>query len=162
VGAHAPPAWPPPFNDPASAEWFASALEVDPSAIGWYTWYVVERTAEGRGRILGNAGFTGRPDTRGSVEIGYALLPPFHRRGYATELVSALVAWAFSHHAVERVLAVTYADLIGSVRVLEKTGFVPTSRALPAGAINFELRRTTYLARRGWNLESRIQKPGRA
>jgi RimJ/RimL family protein N-acetyltransferase len=148
VGANAPPAWPPPFNDDASAAWFAAALENDPSAIGWYTWYAAERTAEGRGRILGNAGFTGRPDARGSVEIGYALLPPFQRRGYGTELVSALIEWAFSHRTVERVLAVTYADLVGSIRVLEKTGFAPTSRALPAGAINFELRRTSYMTRR--------------
>jgi RimJ/RimL family protein N-acetyltransferase len=148
VGAQAPPAWPPPFNDAASAAWFAAALANDPSAIGWYIWYVAERTAEGRGRLIGNAGFAGRPDARGSVEIGYALLPPFQRRGYGSELVSALVAWAFERREVERVLALTYPDLIGSIRVLEKTGFAATSHALPAGAINFELRRTTYMTRR--------------
>jgi RimJ/RimL family protein N-acetyltransferase len=148
VGAHAPPAWPPPFNDSASAAWFASALERDPSATGWYTWYVSERTSGGRGRLLGNAGFTGRPDARGSVEIGYALLPCFQRRGYGTELVSGLVAWAFSHVEVQRVLAATYADLLGSIRVLEKTGFELTTRTLPAGSLRFELRRSMYFSRR--------------
>jgi RimJ/RimL family protein N-acetyltransferase len=158
IGAQAPPAWPPPFNDAASAAWFATALEHDPAAIGWYTWYVVERTDAGRGRILGNAGFTGRPDAHGSVEIGYALLPMFQGLGYGTELASALVAWAFAHDDVQRVIAVTYPDLIASIRVLEKTGFAPTSRTLPMGAINFELRRSMF-ARHIARLQAADRRP---
>jgi RimJ/RimL family protein N-acetyltransferase len=141
----APSAWPPPLNDAGSLRWFASAIEADPDGLGWYSWYVTE-TSSG-GSLVGNAGFLGRPDARGSVEIGYSLLPAFHRRGYGTELVGGLVGWAFGHDRVQRVMAETYPELVASVRVLEKNGFSLVSRAARPGAIRFELRRAVFEAR---------------
>jgi RimJ/RimL family protein N-acetyltransferase len=97
---------------------------------------------------VGNCGFTGRPDTHGSVEIGYSLLAPHHGQGLGTELVSALVAWAFEAPRLERVLAETYPDLVASVRVLEKNGFQLTGRGSRPGLILFELRRRVFEGRR--------------
>jgi RimJ/RimL family protein N-acetyltransferase len=143
--ASAPTSWPPPLNDRASLRWFAAAIERDPEAVGWYTWYVTD-WLEGSRRLLGNAGFTGRPDDQGSVEIGYALLPPYHRRGFGTEAVDGLIRWAFER-GVARILAETYPELVGSIRVLEKNGFSLVGRAHRPGAIRFELRRTVFTAR---------------
>ena len=97
---------------------------------GWLLWYVVAAPdADANRRVLiGNGGFTGAPDARGSVEIGYSLLPSWQGQGYGTELTAALVSWAFSHQHVERVLAVTYPTLVASIRVLEKNGFQRTCR----------------------------------
>jgi ribosomal-protein-alanine N-acetyltransferase len=143
-----PLAWPPPLNDAGSLHWFASAIEGDPDGLGWYSWYVTERPAAPPSALIGNAGFLGRPDGGGSVEIGYSLLPAFQRRGFGTELVAGLVAWAFGHVQVQRVMAETYPELIASVRVLEKNGFAPASRAARPGAVRFELRRSVFETRR--------------
>ena len=53
--------------------------------------------------------------------IGYAVLPPFRRRGYGTEILrqSLVVARAAG---VERVLMTCYDDNVGSIAVIEKCG----------------------------------------
>ena len=145
LGASGPASWPPPLNDADALRWFAESIAIDPEGVGWYTWYVLERDAPAPRRLIGNAGFTGRPDAHGSAEIGYSLLPPHQRQGYGTELVGALIEWAFAHRDVQRVMAETYPDFIASVRVLEKNGFRIAGRAVRPGAIRFELRRTVFL-----------------
>ncbi len=145
--ASSPIGWPPPLNDARSLRWFAAAIRCDPEGAGWYTWYVLEREAPAPRRLIGNAGFTGRPDASGSAEIGYALLPAHQQRGYGTELVHALVGWAFSHAHVKRVMAETYPDFVASVRILEKNGFALSGRAARPGAIRYELRRSVFVRR---------------
>jgi RimJ/RimL family protein N-acetyltransferase len=89
-------------------------------------------------------GFKGRPDVRGTVELGYSLLPSFQGLGFGTELVRALTSWAFSHRAVERVMADTYPEFVASVRVLEKNRFTLSGRADEPGAVRYELRRSMF------------------
>jgi RimJ/RimL family protein N-acetyltransferase len=139
----APSSWPPPLNDVDSVAWFARNIADDPSALGWFTWYVVHPQGVGRA-LIGSCGFKGRPDTRGSVEIGYGLLADHQRQGFGTELTSALVGWAFGHPPVARVLAETLPQLVGSVRVLEKNGFQLLGRGSTQDTILFELRRTVF------------------
>jgi RimJ/RimL family protein N-acetyltransferase len=145
LGVEPPPVWPPPLNDYDSIAWFARSVARDPEGLGWFGWYVLLRNSPGERPLLaGNCGFKGRPDTRGSVEIGYSLLVPHQRRGFGTELVAGLVNWAFSHPIVERVLAETYPDFVASARVLEKNGFQPVGRGSSSDLIRFELRRTVF------------------
>jgi [ribosomal protein S5]-alanine N-acetyltransferase len=153
-----PPAtWPPPFNDRRSQLWFARRVQREHGDPGWLLWYVVRQpdSVWDRRILVGNGGFTGAPDSRGSVEIGYSLLPPWHGRGYGTELAAALVGWAFSHEHVQRVLAVTYPSLIASIRVLEKNGFQRTCRGSAAGSVVFELRRGVFECRRAATVADR-------
>ena len=98
--------------------------------------------------LIGHAGFKGRPDPRGTVELGYSLLPPFHGAGFGTELVRALTGWAFGHPPVARVMADTYPEWVASVRVLEKNGFALCGRADVPGAVRYELRRSIFKGRR--------------
>ncbi|NJN16817.1 MAG: GNAT family N-acetyltransferase [Oscillochloris sp.] len=72
---------------------------------------------------VGQIGCKGFPEN-GSIEIGYNVNPAYHRRGYATEMVSALVTWLFRQPMVDRVSAECRVDNIGSSRVLKRTGFV--------------------------------------
>lgn len=51
------------------------------------------------------------------------MLEEFQCRGYATEAVRHIVAAAFVLPGVRRIVATTYPDLVGSIRVLEKNGF---------------------------------------
>jgi RimJ/RimL family protein N-acetyltransferase len=141
-----PDTWPPPFNDEWSQAWFARRIAREGTESGWLLWYVILRPDSHVNRrvLIGNAGFTGAPDAAGSVEIGYSLLPSWHGHGYGTELTAALVSWAFAHEHVERVLAVTYPDLIPSIRVLEKNGFQPSCRGADPRSLVFELRRGVF------------------
>ena len=63
------------------------------------------------------------------------------RRGYASEAVEALVAWAFGHPEVTRVIAETYPELVASVGVLEETGFRFIGAGSEERVIRFERRR---------------------
>lgn len=143
LGVLPPPSWPPPLNDTESLAWFARGIADDPSALGWFTWYVVHPSEGGR-ILLGSCGFKGRPDAKGSIEIGYGLLPGYQRQGFGTELTGALLSWAFGHDTVMRVLAETLPELIGSVRVLERNGFQLMGRGSARDTILFELRRSVF------------------
>jgi RimJ/RimL family protein N-acetyltransferase len=58
----------------------------------------------------------------GGTELGYRLYPAFWGRGLATEGGRALIASAFERLHLDRVVATTMADNVGSWRVLEKCG----------------------------------------
>lgn len=56
-------------------------------------------------------------------ELGYILSPHYQRRGYASEAVAGLLAYAFAAAPVHRVVAHCSPDNIGSWKLLEKVGF---------------------------------------
>ena len=114
-----PSAWPPPLNDEGSQRWYLDKLQGNPAVVGWALWYLIRR--EPYRELIGLAGFKGVP-SNATCEIGYSLLPPFQRHGYATEASRELIQWAFSHGDVERVTCETLPDLMDSIRVMEKCG----------------------------------------
>ncbi len=149
LGTPVPAVWPPPLNDEASMRWLLTAVERDPGAVGWNSWYIVLRgdgapdrggVAPGRA-VIGNGGFKGRPDAEGGVEIGYSVLEAYQGNGYATEAVHGLITWAFGHAEVTRVIAETFPELTASIRLLEKCGFRGTGPGSEEGSLRFELKR---------------------
>ncbi len=56
------------------------------------------------------------------AEIGYIFDPNYGGHGYATEAVSAMLAYSFDRLGVRRITAGCYADNLPSVRLLEKLG----------------------------------------
>ena len=132
--------WPPPLNDEASLAWSISVLREANGATGWGFWYfTIPPTDESEPLLaIGNGGFKGGPDALGTVEIGYSVLEEYQRRGYASEAVEALVAWAFLQRGVRRIVAETYPVLIGSIGVLLKTGFRQVGLGPEEGVIRFE------------------------
>lgn len=132
--------WPPPLNDEASLAWSISVLREAKGEAGWGFWYFTLPPAEEGAPLLaiGNGGFKGGPDATGTVEIGYSVLEEYQRRGYASEGVEALVAWAFLQPGVRRIIAETYPVLIGSIGVLRKTGFREIGPGSEEDVIRFE------------------------
>ena len=57
------------------------------------------------------------------IEIGYALLPEFHNRGYATECLSGAIEYLFDR-GFKTVTAGAFSDNAASIRVMEKFGMV--------------------------------------
>merc|ERR1712000_215870 len=55
--------------------------------------------------------------------LGYFLGKPFWGKGYMTESLRALIPYAFNEKGVHRLEASTFANNIGSCKVLKKAGF---------------------------------------
>jgi [ribosomal protein S5]-alanine N-acetyltransferase len=132
--------WPPGQYDRGAQEFFRDRLQEDgPAAIGWYTWYALRRSPAGEPPVLvGAGGYLGEPDETGQVEIGFSMVARRQGHGYATEMVTALVARSLADSRVRKIVAHTTMDNPASRRVLEKTGFRPVSAAEPSGDILFE------------------------
>lgn len=62
-----------------------------------------------------------------TIELGYALLPAYHNRGYCTQALRAAVAYLFEQGFTE-VLAGAFQSNVASIRVMEKSGMVPLQR----------------------------------
>ena len=60
----------------------------------------------------------------GSAEIGYAFIPSFWNKGYATEIVQGIVAYGKSTCAIKNFIAKADPSNTASIRVLHKNGFI--------------------------------------
>lgn len=86
---------------------------------GWVQFSVEER--EG-GSLVGDVGISPADGEAGVIKVGYTMSPAFQGRGYATEAVGALVAYAFDALGADVVRAYADADNTPSIRVAEKVG----------------------------------------
>ena len=94
-------------------------IQTDPSAMGYGLWLITHRTDR---VMFGTAGFKGKPDADGVIEIGYGIDKTYRRQGYTYEAAKALVEWAFTQEGVRTVIAECLHYNLGSIRVLEKLG----------------------------------------
>ncbi len=140
LAAEVSAAWPPGEYDREAMEYFRDRLEAGGAAAeGWYGWYAVrEEDQDGPRALVGAAGYMGPPDTSGVVEIGYSVLPEWQRRGYASQIVDALVRRAFAQAGVRRVIAHTTPSNVGSVAVLLRCGFRQVGTGNEPGSVRFE------------------------
>lgn len=142
LGAQAPEGWPPGEYDRPAIEFFRDRLAENPAAEGWYGWYAIERAAGGEPNVLvGAGGYFGPPGADGVVEVGYSILPDFRGKGYATEIVRALVARAFETPGIARVIAHAFPSNAGSIKVLERAGFSAAGPGREPGTVLFVLDR---------------------
>jgi len=114
-------------SDEVSPDWLAALREASGSDPWRHGFFVVHRDT---GCVIGTAGFKGAPDSDGSVEIAYGIVPGFEGQGYATEAAAALVAFAFASGRVRLVRAHTLPARNASTRVLEKCGFRRTGAVI--------------------------------
>ena len=103
----------------------------------WYAPWKMEQ--KGTEAMIGDLCFKGTPQ-KGSVEIGYGVLPEYEGKGYTTEAVRAMVQWAFEDARVEYVEAETEPGNKASQRVLEKNVFFPCGQG--AEGPRFRIKRT--------------------
>jgi RimJ/RimL family protein N-acetyltransferase len=92
----------------------------------------------------------------GGTELGYRLYPAFWGHGLATEGARALIESAFERLHLDRVVATTMADNVGSWRVMENCGmrlvrtfYYPDAQLMPGGEhgdVVYELTRSEWLS----------------
>ncbi len=77
------------------------------------------------GEAVGGIGFVPGTDVeRYSAEVGYWLSERCWGRGVTTEALELVTRHAFDRHNLLRLFALPFADNVGSIRVLEKAGYV--------------------------------------
>ncbi|HEX4861952.1 MAG TPA: GNAT family N-acetyltransferase, partial [Rhizomicrobium sp.] len=92
---------------------------------GFGFWTIVEKSS---GQRIGEAGILNVkrdmvPSFHGVPEIGWGLHPSVHGKGYATEAVKAILAWAEKHFGKVRMVCIIAPENTPSLRVAERTGF---------------------------------------
>jgi RimJ/RimL family protein N-acetyltransferase len=135
-GLIVPASWPPEDWDQKAVQWVLDKMDEWPGSQGWGR-YVTLRSPHPT--LIGSCGCVGLPEATDDVEIGYAILPEYQRRGYATEAVSALLKWIFSFAHVRSINAQTFPHLAGSLGVLRRLGFVAAGDGAEPGAVRFRL-----------------------
>lgn len=95
------------------------------SMLGYGYWAVTEKAS---GRYAGDVGFADfhrdmEPSIRGQPEAGWALCPWAQGRGYATEALTAALAWLDGTVRSERSVCIIAPGNLASIRVAQKLGY---------------------------------------
>ncbi len=104
-------------------------LRQDPARAAWGVAAIVRRES---GAMIGHIGFHGPPGVNArreadAVEVGYTVFPDHRRRGYATEAVHGLLAYA-RENGVHRFVASVGPENEPSLRLVRGLGFVEVGR----------------------------------
>jgi RimJ/RimL family protein N-acetyltransferase len=95
--------------------------ERDPASAAWVTGVIWDEKSQ---LAVGRAGFHGPPDPSGMVEIGYAVVPAYRRRGYARAALEALLRRAARESDVSTVRVSISPENVASYRLAAQYGFV--------------------------------------
>lgn len=103
--------------------------------LGFGYWVVRERAT---GRFVGEVGLADfrrdlTPALGDAPEVGWALAPWAHGRGFATEAVRAALAWGDAHLGPSRTACLITPENVASIRVAAKCGYRETARATYKG-----------------------------
>lgn len=144
LDAGIPGSWPPELVDDGTLADFIRMKKdaSDPHFCSWY-WILEDHVGMTR-TLIGSGGTASCPGIPDAVMIGYSVLGDFRNRGYATEAIRRLVPVILSWPGIRRIIATTYPDLKASIRVLEKSGFVPaggreTGQGMEEGTVMYVL-----------------------
>lgn len=121
LGCDVPAQWP---RDLAEVEpTFLDGLADGPEQVGWWGWYGITAPSvlTPRPTLVVTAGVLRQGN---EAILGYATLPPFEGRGFASEAAAAIADWAGLQPGITRVIATTFERHAASRRVLDRAGFI--------------------------------------
>ncbi|GAB2954215.1 GNAT family N-acetyltransferase [Hymenobacter coalescens] len=101
------------------------------SMMGYGSWAVEEKST---GRFIGGVGFFDyqrdlTPSIKGVPEAGWVLTPRVHGRGYASQALTAALAWADAHLPAARTTCIIDPDNEASLRLARKFGYQEFARS---------------------------------
>jgi len=125
AGLKLPDGWPD-AHDSRFLSFRLRQMRERPEIQEWFVYAVVQ--PDGERQMIGHAGFHGPPGVNAvkasdAVEVGYAVFEPYRRRGYATEVVGALIDWAAREHGIRRFIASISPDNEPSLALVRRLGF---------------------------------------
>lgn len=134
-----PANWPPRDWEPHVLEFVLNQFAKHPEQVGWHR-YVSFVPPDGRRALIGSLGAFSKADHPSECEVGYSILAPYEGRGFATEGVMGLIDYLRADELLESVIAHTFPSIPGSIRVMEKCGFVFDGDGEEAGTVRYRLR----------------------
>ena len=99
---------------------------------GYGKFAVIEKRS---GRWIGRAG-PSHPRAEDELEVGWAVLPAYWGRGFATEAASAAMSFAFDHCGADRVFHYIAPSNAASRSVARKLGSVDSGRTADLSGLN--------------------------
>ena len=87
---------------------------------GFNIWLIIEKK---NNLIIGSAGYIGKPDTEGNIEIGFGIIPSKRKKGFCYESVEALLKCGLTHNEVSGIIARCDKSNIASRETIRKLGF---------------------------------------
>ncbi|MBA3824157.1 MAG: GNAT family N-acetyltransferase [Ktedonobacterales bacterium] len=93
-----------------------------------WVWVIIEAASR---TLIGDVGFHQPLTESATIEIGYALVPAYQQRGYATEAVDALIGWAFTQPEPQRIIAKISPENAASITVARKVGMIEVASDEP-------------------------------
>ena len=99
--------------------------------LGHGFWVIEEKATA---KVIGEIGIMDAkrdidPPFGDNLELGWALLPDVHGKGYASEALEAVLAWERQHLNAPSVICIIDPDNAPSIRLAEKFGFVEHARS---------------------------------
>jgi [ribosomal protein S5]-alanine N-acetyltransferase len=117
LNAIVPETWPDSNWEPHVYEFMGAQFRAHPNTIGWHRYVLLPEN--GVVTLVGALG--AHPVAEFEAEIGYSILQPWQRHGYATEAARALIGYLFEN-GCQRIRAQTFPHLTASLRVMAKCG----------------------------------------
>jgi [ribosomal protein S5]-alanine N-acetyltransferase len=114
LGCRVTEGWPLEDWEPHVLVWLLNRFAEDPRSVMWCR-YILLRQDGAAPVLIGTVGAV--------PEFGYGIVPEFRRLGYALEAAQAMIAWTEAQGEVTQLVAHTYPELAGSIRILERCGF---------------------------------------
>lgn len=84
-------------------------------------WTIISKAEN---KMVGDLCFVGEPNADGEIEIGYGTYEEFQGKGFMTEAVGGMIAWAKEQASVKSIIASTDKSNIASYSVLLKNNFI--------------------------------------
>lgn len=81
--------------------------------------FVMERKSDGA--LIGTCGLVKRPQLE-DIDIGFAMLDQYGKKGYAFEAAKAILNMAIEEIKINRIVGITISENVNSQRLLEKIG----------------------------------------
>lgn len=110
------------FTDPEDEKRYTrDYIEKVYGLMGYGVWTVIDKATDA---IIGRAGLSLRGGFT-DAELGFLIAVPYQGRGYATEVITAILAYAKNSLGFDQVQALVKDDNTESIHLLTKCGFAP-------------------------------------
>jgi ribosomal-protein-alanine N-acetyltransferase len=133
-----PSNWPLTHWEPHVFDFLLNQLDQHPDQLGWPR-YIALPHPDGTRTLIGTLGAFSKTDPPTICEIGYGILPPYERRGLATEATQALINYLRNDPRIQTIIAHTFPTLPASIRVMEKCGLTFAGEGEEEGTIRYQL-----------------------
>ena len=130
--------WPPEHWEPHVFELLLRHYEQYPEQVNRHR-YVARIRKDEAPLLIGTIGAFWREERPAECEIGWSVLPPHQGQGLATEAARSLLALIRKDARIANVVAHTFPELAGSVRVMEKCGMRFDGAGEEAGTVRYRL-----------------------